>query len=402
MHSTGAIGLGNRRRFPYLIAAVALALLFALVATPTTRADAVEAVEVEQTLNIPYTDPVPDTTQGNLLDLYIPDVHGKKLPLIIWSSGSAWLGNTGKEGAAPIAAVFNPLGYAVAGVSVRSTGNGVPGDNPAHDEVAFPGQLHDIRAAIRWLREHAREYNLDTRRFAIMGNSSGGWLAAIAGTTSDIRRLPGEEGVGRTSSAVQAAVPFFPPTDFLQMDQWYVDNPGVFSLFVHDLPLVAVAPPWIPIAQASPESMLVHCTDDLGQLLGIQTCPEETQEANPISYVDRREVPMMILHGEADSLVPNGQSVLLYQALRDARNRVTFISVQGAGHCVEQPPAPQPPFCPAGIIGADQFTVFTSFWGQEKVGDHPAPTWENIEKFIRQALGIPPNFPKHNSHSFSG
>lgn len=369
MHSTGSIRTERRRPFAAMASAVAALLMLAAAAAPSAQATGDLPVDIYK--DIAYTEPVPENTQGNLLDLYIPDLPGKpgkntKLPLVIWSSGSAWLGDTGKDGAADIAEVFNQQGYAVAGVSVRSSA-----------QVAFPGQLHDIRAAIRWLRDNAKEYNLDPRRFAIMGNSSGGWLAAIAGTTSDIDRLPGETNSGRTSSAVQAAVPFFPPTDFLQMDQWYVDNPNVPSFISHDAPLTPLAPPW-NFFNASPESLLVRCTDADGNLLGIQSCPDETQKANPISYIERREVPMFILHGENDSLVPNGQSVLLYEALKGSRNHATFVSVPGAGHSVDQ------------IIDAEEYTSFTTFFGFEKVGTHTAPTWESIERFIGAALHTRP------------
>jgi acetyl esterase/lipase len=331
------------RRSALVTAIVVFGLLLALVG-PTPRADAVRVLDVKVHTDIPYTQPVPANTRGNLLDLYVPVVPGKQtLPLVIWSSGSAWFSDNGKAGAGVIADVFNQQGYAVAGVSVRSS-----------FQVKFPGQLHDIRAAVRWLREHASEFNLDPNRFAIMGNSSGGWVASIAGTTSDIARLPGEPDVRGISSAVQAAVPFFPPTDFLQMNAWYVDHPEVTSFINHDAPF-------------SPESLLVGCP--------IQTCPSSTQAANPITYVEGDEVPMLILHGESDPLVPNGQSVLLYEALTGAGNDATFISVPAAGHSVDQ------------IIGADDFTVFrTNRGGQEEVTTEPAPTWENVEHFIHVAL----------------
>jgi acetyl esterase/lipase len=149
-------------------------------------------------------------------------------------------------------------------------------------------------------------------------------------------------------------VPFFPPTDFLQMNAWYVDHPEVTSFINHDAPF-------------SPESLLVGCP--------IQTCPSSTQAANPITYVEGDEVPMLILHGESDPLVPNGQSVLLYEALTGAGNGATFISVPAAGHSVDQ------------IIGAEDFTVFrTNRGGQEQVTTEPAPTWENVEHFIHVAL----------------
>jgi acetyl esterase/lipase len=344
------------------------------VALTTSEAEAAPVLDVDVHTNIAYGPAVPPFTLGNLLDLYVPDMPGNaRRPLVIWTEGCAWFCDNGKEGAAAIANIFNQEGYAVAGVSVR-----------ASFQAPFPAQLHDVRAAIRWLRDHADDYNLDPNRFAIMGNSSGGWVSAIAGTTSDIAQLPGEPATGGTSSAVQAAVPFFPPTEFLEMNQWYVDNPGVFSFFDHDAPLAPLPPPpftWFPPA-ASPESLLIGCLDlPTFSLLGIQTCPAQTQAANPISYVEGREVPMLLLHGDNDGLVPHGQSELLYEALADAGNEVTFISVAGAGHSVSDPTFFSP------IIGAQNYTTFhTNRGGHETISDHPAPTWEDIEHFIHVSL----------------
>lgn len=92
---------------------------------------------------------------------------------------------------------------------------------------------------------------------------------------------------------------------------------------------------------------------------------------------------MLILHGTVDSLVPHGQSELLYEALRGADNDVTFVSVTGAWHIVSGAPTP----FGGPIIGAEDFTVFrTNRGGREQVTDEPAPTWENIEHFIHVEL----------------
>jgi fermentation-respiration switch protein FrsA (DUF1100 family) len=212
-----------------------------------------------------------------------------------------------------------------------------------------------------------------------MGNSSGGWAAAIAGTTSDIPRLTGEPA-SCVSSAVQAAVPFFPPTDFLQMNAWYVDHPGVISFIDHDAPHFPVPLPPPPFL-VSPESLLIGCLDSSFNLLGIQSCPTQTQAANPITYIDGKEVPMMILHGDNDSLVPHGQSELLYEALADAGNEVTFVSVHGAGHSVSDASFFMP------VIGAEDFTTFhTNRGGHETIGDRPTPNWDDIEQFIHRSL----------------
>jgi acetyl esterase/lipase len=363
MKTTTRLQSRSLRRSALAMVIAVLALLLALLAGPTARADAVRVLGVDRHFDITYYNPDTPTTNGNKLDLYIPVLPGRRtLPLLIWTSGSAWLSDNGRAGAAPIADVFTPYGYAVAGVSVRSS-----------SQDRFPGQLHDIRAAIRWLREHAADYNLDPDRFAIMGNSSGGWVSAITATTSDVTQLPGEPDVRGTSSAVQAAVPFFPPTDFLRMDSWYVDHPEVPAFIRHDAPLTPLAPPWT-FPNASPESLLVRCTSG-SFLLGIQSCPAETKAADPITYIEGEEVPMLVLHGESDPLVPNGQSVLLYEALADAGNEVTFVSVADAGHSVDD------------IIGAEEFTVFRTYrGGWETVTNRPAPTWENIEDFLHLAL----------------
>jgi acetyl esterase/lipase len=128
---------------------------------------------------------------------------------MIWTAGSAWSADTGKSGAGIVASQLNPAGYVVAGVSIRSSA-----------QVKFPGQLHDIKAAIRWLRANAARYNLDPDHIAIMGDSSGGWTTAMAAVTGDAPEMEGSVGTTGVSSAVQAAVAFYPPTNFLTMDAW--------------------------------------------------------------------------------------------------------------------------------------------------------------------------------------
>ncbi len=121
--------------------------------------------------DLDYAPPEPATSNGHKLDLYLPAgaAGAKPWPVVIWTSGSAWMADTGKRGAGALALRLNPAGYAVAGVSIRSS-----------SQVPFPGQLHDIKAAVRWLRTNAARYNLDADHIAIMGDSSGGWTAALA------------------------------------------------------------------------------------------------------------------------------------------------------------------------------------------------------------------------------
>lgn len=321
--------------------AMSLTLMAALI--PIHSAEASPVRNYTLIKDIAYTVPSPANTKGNLLDLYIPEKPGKnKLPLVIWSSGSAWFSDSGKDGVpTEMISYFTEKGYVVAGVSVRSS-----------SQAKFPGQLHDIRAAIRWLRDNADKYNIDSNRFAISGNSSGGWVASIAATTSNIWEVEGETNV-QTSSAVQASVPFFPPTNFLMMDVQQRQQGGTFFI-THDAP-------------NSPESSLIGKP--------IQDFPELTMKANPITYIDSNMPEMHIFHGGSDPLLAYGQSELLYHAMAEAGNEVSFTFVPSAGHSVDQ------------IINANDYTVQrTNAGGQEQVLEDHGPSWEDIERFINTAL----------------
>jgi acetyl esterase/lipase len=247
--------------------------------------------------DLDYAPPEPADSNGHRLDLYLP-AGGKSWPVVVWTSGSAWMADSGKRGAGAVALRLNPAGYAVAGVSIRSS-----------SQVQFPGQLHDIKAAVRWLRAHAALYNLDPDHIAIMGDSSGGWTAAMAAVTGDAAEMEGSVGTTGVSSAVQAAVAFYPPTDFLAMDAWALrrcEGPRC-----HD-------------SESSPESRLVGCA--------IQSCPDKVRSANPVRYVTAADPPIMILHGNSDPLVPHNQGERLYMALNKACLDAVFISLPKAPH----------------------------------------------------------------------
>lgn len=335
----------------FLIFCLAFGFMFAI--SGTVAFGGVPEYEVTEIENLPYGPAVP----GNLLDLYLPNVPGNaELPLIIWHSGSAWFSNMAKDSpnAVAIAEEFTARGYAVATISIRSS-----------FDARFPAQGYDVRAAVRYLRENAAEYGIDPNRFAFMGNSSGGWAAAFAATTSDIMELPGEEDVDGTSSAVQVAVPFFPPTDFLSMDEFAAANnlPMGFA-YPHDSP-------------TSPEGFLIECPDEIFPvyLLSIQDCPYETEAADPSSYIEGEEIPIWVLHGLEDDLLPFNQSELVYDTTTAEGNEARFTLVPSAGHSVDD------------IIDAEAATTWTTNrGGHEKVLEGTGPSWDDIEHFLHVNL----------------
>ncbi len=232
------------------------------------------------------------------LDIYTPEKHDDApLPLIVWIHGGAW--RAGSKSHCP-ALRFVSKGYVVASVEYRLT------------QVAkFPAQIHDCKAAIRWLRKNASKYHVDPARIGVWGSSAGGHLVALLGTSGDVKELEGTVGMDRgapgVSSRVQAVCDFFGPTDFLQMDAHALP----ISSLIHDAP-------------GSPESLLVGGP--------IQKHPDRVRKANPITYVTKDDPPIVIFHGDRDPLVPHHQSVIFEAALRKAGVDVTFHTVEGAGH----------------------------------------------------------------------
>ncbi len=293
--------------------------------------------------DLDYAQPDPPGSNGHKLDLYIPAPAAGPLPVVIWTGGSAWMADTGKNLAGRLAVQLNPAGYAVAGVSIRSS-----------SQVKFPGQLHDIKAAIRWLRANAAGYNLDPDRIAIMGDSSGGWTAAMAAVTGDAAEVEGRVGITGVSSRVRAAVAFYPPTDFLTMDGWALQR--CTPATCHD-------------GESSPESRLVGCP--------IQTCPEKVRAASPMHYVSPADPPIMILHGNSDPLVPHNQGESLYMALNKACLEAVFISLPTAGH------GPWDGFLTSDAMRVAATIRSTSAAGCRVTNPAPyTPSWKTVIDFL--------------------
>lgn len=302
--------------------------------------------------DLEYAPADPPASNGHKLDLYLPAESTRPSPVVIWTGGSAWRADTGKNSAGRVAAQLNAAGYAVAGVSIRSS-----------SQVKFPGQLHDMKAAIRWLRVNAARYNLDPDHIGIMGDSSGGWTTAMAAVTGDVPELEGAVGTTGASSAVQAAVAFYPPTDFPAMDTWAL-GPCTGDA-CHD-------------SEASPESSLVGCA--------IQTCPEKVKAANPLSYVSAGDPPIMILHGNSDPLVPHNQGEQLYMALNKACTDAIFVSLPKAGH------GPVQAFLTSDDVREAATMRSTSTDGCAVVNPTPfTPSWATVIEFLDKYMkGTPP------------
>ena len=159
------------------------------------------------------------------------------------------------------------------------------------------------------LKEKGTKYKIDSTKIAVAGSSAGGHLASLVGTSSNVPLLEDKNlGSKKASSKVHAVIDFYGPTDFLIMDE---------------LP-DGCQDPMVHLDPKSPESLLLGCN--------IEDCPDKVKMANPITYVSKGDCPFLIIHGDKDPLVPHHQSVLLNDALLNARVPVTFYTVKGGGH----------------------------------------------------------------------
>jgi acetyl esterase/lipase len=231
-----------------------------------------------------------------LLDLYLPEEPAGALPVVIWVHGGAWRqGN--KE--YPPTERLTAGGFAVASISYRLS-----------QEAIFPAQIHDCKAAVRWLRAHAARYRLDPERFGAWGSSAGGHLVALLGASGGVAELEGTVGGNlEHSSRVQAVCDYFGPTDFLQQ----IGQPGDIDRSLPD----------------APEAQLVG--GPLRERQGV------VRQANPITYVSPDNPPFLLLQGDCDRSVPLNQSVLLHEALTAAGVPSTLHVIEGAGHGFDSP-----------------------------------------------------------------
>ncbi len=220
------------------------------------------------------------------LDLYLPKDAKGPVPLVIWVHGGGW--ESGSKEFCPTISMIRD-GFAAASVEYRLT-----------DVAAYPAQIHDVKAAVRWLRAHAAEYNLDPQKFGAWGGSAGGHLVALLGTSGGLPELEGELGNAEQSSAVQAVCDWYGPADFTVMPGLELMGPksAVYKLFG--------GPP------AQKKDMLA--------------------QASPVTHITADDPPFLIMHGDADKVVNVAQSVRLDEALRAAGVRTELIVLKGEGH----------------------------------------------------------------------
>jgi acetyl esterase/lipase len=242
-----------------------------------------------------------DDLEAHRMDIYLPEKAQQKYKVVVVIYGSAWFANNAKGMAyMSLGKPLNDAGFAVVCINHRSSA-----------DAKFPAQIHDVKAALRFIRAHAAEYKLDTSFIGITGFSSGGHLASLAGVTNGVKkRTVGsttadlEGRVGNCldyASTVDAVVDWFGPVDMAHMEQ---------CREVKD--------------EKSPEAALIGGAP--------KDNPDMVALISPITYVSDLAPRFLVFHGDADNVVPHCQGESFADALRRAGRLENFVTVSGGQH----------------------------------------------------------------------
>ena len=283
------------------------------------------------------------------MNVFVPQKAKEKVPVLVFVHGGGWARGTYEGDDARQVPKAQVQTNAQAGLMARDNASAykvfkdvlnhgiafVSVDYRLNSEAAFPAQIYDVKAAVRFLRAHADEYGLDEDRIAVAGSSAGAHLAAELALTSGNKELEGDEGGNLSfSSSVKACVDYYGPTNLLTMAPEMspaLQDPAQ-AVETHD-------------SVRAMESVLLGFTGE-GQGVGILRKIDEAGDksspywqmvelaklGSPVYQVTKDAPPFFIAHGGRDSLVPIQQSISLQKALTDAGVENLFVCNSQAPH----------------------------------------------------------------------
>jgi acetyl esterase/lipase len=263
-----------------------IALVVAVVGSGPFLGQALTAQSIRE-----YKDVVYAAVDGKslALDLYIPAVV-ESAPLMVWLHGGGW--SQGSKAQVP--REFVERGIATASVEFRQS-----------TEARFPAQVHDVKAALRFLRAQGKTYGYAADEIVIAGSSSGGHLAALIGVTNGHKELEG--GIGghlNVSSDVQGIVV-------------YSGASNLMTILPQSTPFGA------KIRGPALDGLLGGPPDQQRQLAEL---------ASPVMHVDRADPPLLLLHGDQDLQMPINQAHEMQGAYERLSLDTRLVVVHGAGH----------------------------------------------------------------------
>jgi acetyl esterase/lipase len=239
------------------------------------------------------------------MDVFAPkkDANGAGL---IWVVSGGWFSSHDAINAG-LPAAFLRRGYTVFAV--------VHGSQP---KFTIPEAVEDMKRAVRYIRYHAKDYKIDPDRLGVMGGSAGGHLSLMLGTTGGPGDSKAKDPVDRESSAVEAVACFFPPSDFLNYGETGKVALGRGTLSAFKAPF--------DFHELDPKTHAFAPVTDEARVLEIG------KQISPIYHVTSHTPPTLIIHGDADKLVPIQQAETFIDKLKAAGVPAEVVVKKGAGH----------------------------------------------------------------------
>jgi acetyl esterase/lipase len=260
------------------ICAVSLGVCFGSIA-----ARGAQEAKLTTEFDIVYTKAGPSELK---LDLVRPAQASELIPAVLVIHGGAWRAGN-KADMRPILSELAGRGYVAVSPEYRFC-----------PKETFPAQVHDVKAAVRWLKSNAAKYHVDAGRVGAIGFSAGGHLAMMLGLTAPADGLDADGSAASPDSRVNAVVNYFGPTDLAAKDIPDISKPLVKD-FLGGTP---------------------------------QEKPEAAAKASPLSYVSKDDAPVLSFQGTKDRLVPYTQAIKLAEAMNAAGVPGRIELIVGADH----------------------------------------------------------------------
>jgi acetyl esterase/lipase len=261
------------------ILARAAALLLILVGASRARAD-----EVDFETGIEYTNP---DGQHVKLNIARPHTGAGPFPAVLCIHGGGFRAGD-RKGYDTLCKQLAERGYVAATASYRLA-----------PKYQFPAAVHDVKAAVRWLRAHAAEYKIDPDRIGVTGGSAGGHLAQFLGVTPGVAQFEGDGGNTNQSSRVACVVNFYGPSDFTKSYGKSVDAAEVLPMFLGG---------------------------------NLETARQRHIIASPLSWATPEAAPTLIVHGTKDPYVAFEQATWMIDRLKTVGVEADLLTLEGAGH----------------------------------------------------------------------
>jgi acetyl esterase/lipase len=163
----------------------------------------------------------------------------------------------------------------------------------------FPAAIHDVKAAVRWMRANAKKYNIDPNRIGVTGGSAGGHLAQFLAVTADVKQFEGDGGNPEQSSRVVCVVNYYGPSDFTKSYGKSVDAAQVLPLWLGG---------------------------------DLEKARQRHITASPLNWVTPNAAPTLCIHGTEDKYVAHEQAVWMIDRLKACGVEAELLTLQGAGH----------------------------------------------------------------------